>query len=122
MTIISPTMARQRLSDQQVRDIQEYRPQAMSEAIQQLGADIFVQVKAQSTRQTQQGLEVTVIAEAMNIRGGESIARAVVDVNPPLERPAINQTTRYLARKLMDGMLLTWSAPPPARPAQQPQN
>jgi hypothetical protein len=54
------------------------------------------------------------MAEAMNTRGGQSLGRAVADVPPPLEGPAINSVTRYLSRKLMDEMMATWSSPPPA--------
>ncbi|HMB94862.1 MAG TPA: hypothetical protein VKK61_02360 [Tepidisphaeraceae bacterium] len=117
VTIISPIMARQRLTDEQVKEIQEGRPQAMSEAVRLLGAEIFVQVQAHPTQQTAQGLEVRIIAEAINVKGGESIARAVVDVPPPLEKTTINKYTRFLARKLMDGMIGSWLAPPPP-PAQ----
>lgn len=116
VTIVSPTMARQRLTDEQVKELQAGRPQAMSEVVQQLGADIFVQVQAHPTRQTTQGLEVRLICEAINVKGGESISRAVVDLPPPLEKTTINNYTRFLARKLMDGMLGTWSAPPPPAP------
>ena len=116
VTIISPIMAHERLTDQQVKELQEGRPQAMSEAVHQLGADIFVQVQAHPTRQTEHGLEVRIIAEAINVKGGESLARAVVDVSPPLEKTTINKYTRFLSRKLMDGMIGSWLAPPvPAR-------
>ncbi|HWP41244.1 MAG TPA: hypothetical protein VNL70_09980 [Tepidisphaeraceae bacterium] len=117
VTIISPMMARQRLSDQQVKELQEGRPQVLSELAQQLNADVLVQVQARPTRQTQQGLEVRIVAEALNTRGGESIGRAVVDVPPPLEKTQINDYTRFLARKLMSDMTQSWTAPPPR---QQP--
>ncbi len=123
ITLISPTLARQRLSDQQVKELQEGRPQALSEVARQLGADVFIQVQAHPTRQTEQGLEVRIIAEAMNTKGGQSIGRAVVDVPPPLIKTTINRYTRYLARKLMDDMTATWSAPPPPemeRPTTEP--
>jgi hypothetical protein len=58
---------------------------------------------------------VRVIAEAINIKGGESLARAAVDVQPPLDKFQTINYTRFLARKLMDGMTATWSAPPPAK-------
>jgi hypothetical protein len=115
VTVISPIMARQRLTDQQVRELQEGRPQVLSEIAQQLDTDVLIQVQARPTRQTRHGLEVRILAEAINTRGGESIGRAVVDVPPPLEKMQINDYTRYLARKLMDDMSVTWrSAPPPA--------
>jgi hypothetical protein len=115
VTVISPVMARQRLSDEQVRELQEGRPQALSELARQLDADVLIQVQARPTRQTRDGLEVRILAEAINTRGGESIGRAVVDVPPPLEKTQINDYTRYLARKLMDDMSETWRAAPPAQ-------
>jgi hypothetical protein len=120
VTIISPIMARQRLTDEQVKEIQQGRPQAMSEAVHQLGADIFVQVQAHPTQQTSHGLEIRLIAEAINVKGGESLARAVVDVPPPLEKTTINKYTRFLSRKLMDGMMSAWLAPPPPQSPEPP--
>ncbi len=113
VTIVSPTMARQRLSDQQVKELQEGRPTALSEVARQLDADVLIQVQAHPTKQTSDGLQVRIISEAMNTKGGQSIGRAVVDVPPPLEKTAINRSTRFLARKLMDDMIQTWSSPPP---------
>jgi hypothetical protein len=113
VTVISPTMARQRLSDEQVKEMEAGRPQALREVAQQLEADVLIQVQARPTRQTQQGLEARIIAEAINTRGGESIGRAVVDVPPPLDKVQINDYTRFLARKLMDDMAQTWQASPP---------
>jgi hypothetical protein len=113
VTIISPDLARQRLTDQQVRDLQSGRPQVLSEVAQQLSADVLIQVQAHPTRQTDQGLEIRLIAEAMNTRGGESIGRAVVDISPPLTKPRINRYTRYIARKLMDDMTGSWLNTPP---------
>jgi hypothetical protein len=113
VVVTSPTLARQRLSDETIKEMQAGRPQVLAELAQQLNADIFIQVAARPTRQTTQGLEVRLVAEAMNIKGGQSIGRAVVDVPPPLEKTQINKYTRFLARKLMDDMTQTWSAPPP---------
>ena len=123
VTVISPTMARQRLTDQQLKELQEGRPTALSEIAQQLGADVLIQVQAHPTKQTSDGLEVRVIAEAMNTKGGQSVGRAVVDVRPPLAKTSINRATRFLARKLMDDMIQAWSAPPPeGRRAEQPRD
>ena len=110
-TVISPIMARQRLTDQELGELQDGRPQVLSEIVEKLGvgADVLVHVQARPTRQTRQGLEVRVIAEAINTRGGQSVARAVVDVPPPLEKTQINRSTRFLARKLMDGMTNAWN-------------
>lgn len=109
--VISPVMARQRLTDEQVKELQEGRPRAGGEIAKQLDADILVQVQARPTRQTLNGLEVRVIAEAINVgRGGQSIGRAMVEVPPPLDKPQLNKYTRFLARKLMDGMTGSWRA------------
>jgi len=120
-TLISPGMARQRMTEDQLKDIQSGRPRALSEIAQQLGVDVLVQVQAHPTKQTAQGLEVRLVAEALNIKGGQSIGRAVVDVPPPLVKTTINTYTRYLARKLMDDMTTSWTAmaqnaPPPPPP------
>ena len=115
--IVSPVMVRGRLSDEQVKELQSGRPRMLGEIAKELDADILVQVQARPTRQTRQGLEVRMLAEAINVsRGGQSIARAVVDVPPPLDKPKINKYTRFVARKLMDGMIGTWGGyQPPAR-------
>ncbi len=126
--IISPTMTRQRLTDEQVKELQSGRPQALRELAEQLDTDILVQVQARPTRQTAQGLEVRVIAEAINTRGGQSLARRVVDIPPPLDKWQLNKYTRYVSRELMKGMTQTWSAAPASRsveaataPATQPE-
>lgn len=121
--IVSPIMVRDRLSDEQVKELQSGRPQMMGEVARLLDTDILVQVGAKPTRQTAAGLEVRLVAEAINVRrGGQSIARAVVDVPPPLDKQKLNKYTRFVARKLMDGMIGSWSAydagpPPQTRPA-----
>ncbi len=116
VTMISPIMTRQTLTPDEIHDLQTGTPQALGEVAQRLSADVLVQVQAHPTRQTAEGLEIRVIAEAINTRGGQSIARAVVDVPPPLDKPKINDYTRFLARKLMDEMANTWSNPAPSAP------
>jgi hypothetical protein len=123
VTVISPGMVRQKLTAEQIKQLQEGQPQVMAEVAKQLGTDVLVQAQAHPTRQTRQGLEVRVIVEAINVRGGESIGRAVVDVPPPLEKRQLNKYTRYLARKLMDDMTSTWAhsgGPPPPADAPAP--
>jgi hypothetical protein len=116
--VVSPTMARGRLSDEQIKELQSGRPRSMAEIARQLDADVLIQVQAHPTRQTPQGLQVRMVAEAISLRGGQSIGDAVVDVPPPLDKVRINTYTRYLASKLMDDMTQTWAnAPAPAAPA-----
>ncbi len=106
--IISPTMARKRLTDEQVKDLQSGRPIALSEVARNLDADYLIQVQARPTRQTRDGLEVRVIAEVLRLSTGLSVARGAVDVPPPLDKVRLNTYTRWLSRKLMDGMMQTW--------------
>jgi hypothetical protein len=113
--IMSPTMARQRLTDEQVKDLQSGRPRAMREIAQQLDADVLIQVSAHPTRQTQYGLEFRLVGEAMNIKGGQQVGRAVVDIPPPLEKTTLNRYTRYVARKLMMDLTQSWTAVEPGR-------
>jgi hypothetical protein len=117
--IMSPTMARQRLNDEQVKDLQSGRPQAMREIAQQLDTDVLVQVTAHPTRQTPYGLEFRLVGEALNIKGGQQVGRAVVDIPPPLDKPTLNRYTRFMARKLMMDMTQSWSS---TEPAPAPRN
>jgi len=117
VTIISPQTVHRQLTEQEQRDLQAGKPAALGELGKRLDADVLIQVQAKPTRQTYEGLEVRVIAEAINIKGGESLARAAVDVQPPLDKIQTNHSTRFLARKLMDGMTNTWATP--AAPAKK---
>lgn len=116
VTLVSPTMARQRLSDEEVKELQAGRPQVLREVAEKLDADVLIQVQARPTKQTSEGLGVRILVEAMNTRGGESIARSFVDVPPPLDKLTINKYSRYLARKTMIELTGSWqtlaSTPP----------
>lgn len=115
--IMSPTMARQRLTDEQVKDLQSGRPRATREIAQQLDTDVLIQVSAHPTRQTPNGLEFRLVGEAINIKGGQQVGRAVVDIPPPLEKTTLNRYTRYMARKLMMDLTQSWTAVEPGREA-----
>lgn len=119
--ILSSTGVRERLTDRQERDLEGGRLQNDEDTARRLGADVLVQVRARTTRQADEGPGVRMVAEAINIRGGQSIGRAVVDVPPPLSKPQINKYTRFLSRKLQDGMIGSWRRmaaddPPDRRP------
>ena len=123
VTLIAPLAARQRLGDEAVREIQAGRPQMLGELATQLNADVLVQVTARPSRQTEQGLGIRLVAEALNTHGGQAIAFADVDVPPPLTRPRLNEYVRFVARKLMDGMSGSWedmAVPAPAPVARNP--
>ena len=108
--IVSPIMVRQRLSSDQVKDLQAGRPRMLGELAKDLDADILIQAQVRPTRQTEYGLEFRMVAEAVNVKGGESLARAVVDMPAPLDKPRINKYTRFVVRKLMDGMIAAWES------------
>ncbi|MDB5174129.1 MAG: hypothetical protein JWN51_2902 [Phycisphaerales bacterium] len=122
VTIISPAAGQQALNEQQSHDLQSGRAAAGRDVARQVEAHILVQVQAQPTMQTEGGAQVRMVAEAVDLKhDGTSLARAVVDVPPPLDKQQINKYTRFLARKLMDGMIVTWQSagtvqgnPPPA--------
>ncbi|MDB5329853.1 MAG: hypothetical protein JWP03_1004 [Phycisphaerales bacterium] len=122
VTVISPAAGQQALNEQQSHDLQSGRADAGRDVGRQVEAHILVQVQAQPTMQTDGGAQVRMVAEAVDLKhDGASLARAVVDVPPPMDKQQINKYTRYLARKLMDGMIVTWQAsgaaqgnPPPA--------
>lgn len=110
VTLIAPTIGRRRLSN----------PQTREDLAQQLGADIVIYVQAASTRQSSDGKDLRIVAQAINTKGGEQIGRAVVDVPPKLDKPQINDYTRYLSRKLMDDMTESWTAAPARAPSPPP--
>jgi hypothetical protein len=119
--LIAPLAARQRLGDDEVREVQAGRPQMLGELATKLNADVLVQVTARPSQQTDQGLGIRLVAEALNTHGGQAIAFAAVDVPPPLTRATVNEYVRFVARKLMDGMSGSWESmavPPPV--AQSP--
>jgi hypothetical protein len=125
VAVISPQAARQSLDPNQMRDLNSGQPARPQEISDRLHADVLVLVQAQPTRQSGVGPAVRLVAEATNLRGAESLGQAVVDVLPPLDKPQINKYTRFVARKLMDGMTANWSsfgAPQsfPPGPAEQP--
>jgi hypothetical protein len=123
VAIVSPVAARQRMTADQQRDVETGQARAKSTLARTLDADVLVQVSARPTRQTRGGLEVRMVAEAINVEGGQSIGRAVVDMPPPLDKPRINKFTRFLARVLMDRMIGTWENMPPApASSERPRN
>jgi hypothetical protein len=129
VAIISPTVGRQFLKDEQAQSLRAGTA-AGHDVAHQIDADILVQVYAQRTYESRDGTRVRMVAEAIDLRhGGASLARSVVDVPPPLDRPQINKYTRFMARVLMDRMTRTWEtfgAPPPQQgqtalpPAREP--
>lgn len=114
-TIASPTAVRERLNADEINKLQAGRTRQLGELVKELNADILIYAQARPTRQTERGLEIRLNAEAINIAQGEQIARATVLIPPPLDTERINMYTRFIARKLMADMAMTWSGPGPAR-------
>jgi hypothetical protein len=115
VTIVSP-----KLTQAQTASLQQGERNMLQDLSKNGSIDVLIQVQAKPTKQTPAGLELRLIAEAINTRGGESLARAVVDVPPPLDKPAVNEYTRFLARKVMSDLSRTWTAPQPA-PREEPR-
>jgi hypothetical protein len=114
VTIVSPNVARSRLSREQVKAAEGGNADAVGDI-----ADILIHVTSGPTQQ-RQAREIRILAEAMEVRGGASLARAAVDMTAPMNKPKLNDYTRFLARKLMDGMATTWANPHPAQPDAAP--
>jgi hypothetical protein len=108
VSIISPNVARSRLSKDQVKAAEGGDADAVRDV-----ADILVHVTSGPSQQNRVR-DIRILAEAMEVRGGDSLARAAVDMNAPMTKPKLNEYTRFLARKLMDGMTTTWANPGPA--------
>ncbi|MGB7156831.1 MAG: hypothetical protein WBD40_02120, partial [Tepidisphaeraceae bacterium] len=114
VSVLSPMMIRQKLTDQQFADLERGRPGAVAEIAHQLGADVLVQTQARVLRSPAPDAppEVRIIAEAINVREGDSIARALADVPAPLDKGRLDGVARHLVRKLMNGMTTAWSTAP----------
>ena len=120
------TMVLPQLTTTQVRGLQNLDPDVLKALGKDNDIDVLVEVQARPVQQTPQGLQIRLVGEAVNTAGGDTIARAAVDVPPPLDKSTLNDRTRSLARKLMSDMAHTWtsprpqSAPPSNEPAPQP--
>lgn len=120
IVLVSPDYVRGHLTDQQVNDLQSGKAAGLKDLSQATGADILIQIQAHPVRRGDQ-LVVLLIGQAVNVRGGESLAQASVEMPTPIDRYALNNYTRFLARKLIHGMVGAWTAGPPvAPPATQP--
>jgi hypothetical protein len=115
VTLISPGFLRSRLSPQQLSDVESGQAAGLSDIAQATGADVLVQVQAHPVSRQGQ-LVVLLVAQAVNIKGGEALADASVEMPTPIDRYALNNFTRFLTRKLMHGMIDTWTGSPPPNP------
>jgi hypothetical protein len=117
-TIISPISARQKLTEPELADLQSGHPQMIGPIAGKLQADVLVQVECRPSKQADQPLLVTMIAQALNTKSGQQLAQASVQTSLPMDNPTVSRTTRIIARKLMDEMTNTWNAT--AAPTTQP--
>jgi len=110
------TMVAPRLTDSQISGLQNADPNVLKALGKDSGVDVLIQVQARPLQQTPQGLQIRLIAEAINTSDGDTVGRAVEDVPPPLEKATTEIHARLLARKLLSDMSKTWSSP---RPTEQ---
>lgn len=124
VTILSPAAVREPLTDDGVRKMQADRPRLLGDLVKNLNADVLIQVQAHPSRQAGGQLAIRLVGEAVNVRDGEQVGRATVLVPVPLESETINVFTRFVARRLMSDMTLTWAGnrPPEPRPLPSPTN
>ena len=115
--LIAPEAARQALTEQQANDLQSGQIHDGNAIGERLRGDVLVLVRAEFSHEISQGTPgVRLVASASNLKGGESLGRAVADVPPPLEKTRLNSYTRFVARKLMRDMTAAWAqfgGPPP---------
>ncbi len=114
------TLVSAKLSEAQVRAAMNGEYNQLKELSDKQNVDVLIFVRASETKQTPQGIAVRLVGEAVNTVGGESIGRVVVDSPPFLEKPVINEYTRFMARKLMKDMTDTWNNAPAPNPVQRP--
>jgi len=104
-----PGTVRQKLSDSQIKQLQA----GHADVLAGLEADIFIQVQAHPTQQTQRGLQLQLEVRAINVKGGQAIGHATADMEAPVDQGQIDGTTRTISRELMVDMIRTWTAPLP---------
>jgi hypothetical protein len=115
VALIAPDFVRSKLNDQQLGDLQAGKANGLNDVAQATQADILVQFQAHPVRRGG-GIVVLLVGEAVNVRDGESISHASVEMPTPIDRYELNNFTRFLARKLIHGMVQTWSSAPPPPP------
>lgn len=122
VSVLSPRLVRQRLSPEEVAALEAGRPAVLDDLAERLGADVLVHVQALPTAQTDRGLDLRIVAEALNTADAASVGRANADLHPPMSAARLDAVSRYLARRLMDDMTGAWVVPadePP--PAETPE-
>lgn len=119
VTLVAPDFIRDRLSPQQLSDAEHGNSKALRDVQNASDADVLVQVQAHPIRREFRTY-VLMLAEAVDVRGGEILAQASVEMPAPVDQHELNNFTRFLARKLMHEMAQTWESAP-SEPASPPQ-
>jgi hypothetical protein len=117
VTLVSPGFIRSHLSDQDVAALQAGKSSGLEALSKGTNADVLIQITAHPVERQGQ-VVVLLVAEAINVRGGESLAHASVEMPTPVDRYTLNNYTRFLARKVIHDMTNTWEAAGP--PSTQP--
>ncbi len=97
VTLVSPGFIRSHMSDQDVQALQDGKSSGLDALSKNTNADVLIQVQAHPAQR--QGVVVLLVAEAINVRGGESLAHASVEMPTPVDRYALNNYTRFLREK-----------------------
>jgi hypothetical protein len=111
VTVTPPKIAREKLTDAQIKDLEAGRPEALGAVDSSLNGDILIQLRF--VPKPQGALSSRLTAEAVNVRGGDVIGRAEVDVDRPNDKAQVEDATHYVTQKLMIDMLQAWTAPQP---------
>jgi hypothetical protein len=114
VTLVSPVFSQSLSANPQ-------QAQVLSALPKESGIDVLIYIQAQEVAQADGQRSIRMVAEAINTRRGESLARALLDPPTMLDKPVINDETRFLARKLMNDMTRAWQHIP-ATPATTQSN
>jgi hypothetical protein len=116
VTVIPPTTVREKLTDPQANDLEAGKPAALATFDQNLNADVLVQVQVEPMKVSGSTTELRLLAEVINVRGGQVIGHAIADIDHPQDAEQVKEATQYITRKLMIDMLRAWTAPQPGGP------
>jgi hypothetical protein len=105
VTIVSPQYLHEKLSATQLDELNSGDKKVLNELATQADADVLVHVHDQA----QGGSRSVLVAEAVDTRRGESLARVETDFTPPLDLVQIGKTIPPLVAKLTDQMADTWT-------------
>ena len=112
--VLPPATVHEKLGDAHATDLEAGKASVLATIDQSLNADVLIQVQVQPMKVSGSTMELRLVAEAVNVRGGQVIGHALADIDHPQDADQINGATQYISRKLMIDMLRAWTAPAPA--------